>query len=184
MNFNIYFNFVAAISITIDFNVSDEYYQVFFLFEDENSKVHLYRQNSTLTLYLQEQNDFQMYEYNNLTNSFSFSWFNRTVNGIEMLPLKSNYDKENWNFSFIPSVLQMNDDCIFQPLLQDLSNDTSFSYVYFILIMIVVILTIKADIKFVRHFISAIKVFLKSEDEIKSMQSIEGNSCVEHGQSQ
>ena len=175
MNFNIIFNFIAVVSFTIDFNVSDEYYQDFFLFDGNNSRAHLYRQNNTLKLHLKQQNNFKIYKYSNLTNSFSFSWSNISVNGVKMYPLKSNYDIENWNFSFIPSVLQMTDDCSFQPLLEDLSNGTSFSYVYFILIMIVVILTIKADIKFVKNFINAIKVFLKIENEIKSLESIEND---------
>ena len=80
-----------------------------------------------------------------------------------------------------PPAYQINDTCSFQTLLQNVSNGTSFSYLYLIIIMFIVILTIKADIKFVRNFVDAIKVFLKLEVENKSLENIESNCWVDHG---
>ena len=187
MNFNTIFNFISAISFTIDFKVSHDYYQDFFFFDGNNSKAHLYRQNNTLTLHLIQQNNFKIYQYSNLTGNFSFSWSNVTVNDVKMRLLKSNNDIETWNFTFIPSAFQINDVCSFEPLLQNVSNGTSFSYLYIIIIMIIVILMIKADIKFVRNFIDVIKAFLKIEAENKSLENISRNNSSideENGQRQ
>jgi hypothetical protein len=78
------------------------------------------------------------------------------------------------NITF-PHAYQVNDTCAIQSLLQNVSNGTSISYFYLIIIMIIVIFTIKADIKFIRNVINGIKVFLKLEAENNSLESIESN---------
>ena len=121
MNFNILFNFVTCLSFTIDFNVSDEYYQDFFLFNGNNSKPHLFRQNTTLILYLNQMDDYNIYKFYNLTNSFSFVWPKLTVNNTTMYQYKSNINKNVWNFTdltFISPQLGLCDVYNSEPLLQ------------------------------------------------------------------
>ena len=91
------------------------------------------------------------------------------------------------DFTFISPILEMYDDCKFQPLIDQLQQITDINYKYLILIMVAVVIVIKADVRVIADFIDGIKVKLELENDYVSMKSvgIPNSSTIQHnGQKQ
>lgn len=175
MNFNILINFVSCLSFTIDFNVSDEYYQDFFLFNGNNSNAHLFRKNTTLILYLNHMNDYNLYKFYNVTKNFSFQWPKFTINNTDMHQYKSNINGNTWNFTnftFISPKLGLCD--IYS---SELSHPhlpiSNFKYTYFIIIMIIAVIVLKSDIKTFKYLLNSIRITAEIDSDYVSMKSQE-----------
>ena len=177
MDFHLLLQAFAALSFTVSFDVSNEHTQDFFIFQGNNCQAHLFRQGDVLNLYLNQNNVFTIYQLENMTNIFSFSWPGFFVNNVEMYTSHTDkdLDVEYFNFTeftFISPLLEMY-DYEFEPLLQTLSNTTNLNYGYLVLIMIAVVLSLKADARTVKEFINAMKKIKKLDPDDVSMRSIE-----------
>ena len=189
MNLHILFEAIATLSFTIQYNLSNSTFQEFFFFEGNQSQAHLYRKENGLHLYLNHKEMFSSYKFENITSTFSFSWPEFTVNDTKMfvvheVDLK---DFDFTDFTFISPLLEMYDDCKFQPLIDQLQQITDINYKYLILIMVAVVIVIKADVRVIADFIDGIKVKLELENDYISMKSVEipNSSIIQHnGQKQ
>ena len=84
MNFHMFFQAIATLSFTVWFNISEKQYQDIFLFQGNESQAHFFRQNYSLQLYLIHKDVSIIYQIENITSSFSFSWPELTVNSRKM----------------------------------------------------------------------------------------------------
>ena len=189
MNLHILFEAIATLSFTIQYNLSNSTFQDFFFFEGNQSQAHLYRKENGIHLYLNHKDMFSSYKFENITSTFSFSWPEFTVNDTKMFVVHEGdlKDFDFTDFTFISPILEMYDDCKFQPLIDQLQQITDVNYKYLILIMVAVVIVIKADVRVIADFIDGIKVKLELENDYISMKSVEipNSSIIQHnGQKQ
>ena len=88
MNFTILFHLIGGLNFHVQFSLHSHNTQDFFIFQGENSSAHLYRDNETVSLYLREDKDFEVYQMH-ILNELKFSWIGFKVNGIDMKKIKS-----------------------------------------------------------------------------------------------
>ena len=88
MNFTILFHLIGNLNFHVQFSLHSHNTQDFFIFQDENSSAHLYRENETVSLYLREEKDFEVYQMH-ILNELNFSWIGFKVNGIDMKQIKA-----------------------------------------------------------------------------------------------
>ena len=84
MDFYILFKIVSTLSFSLLFNVNLDFRQDFFFFEGNSSTAHLYRENSTLFLYLQNKENHFIYNGEISGEELEFSWQGFLVNGVGM----------------------------------------------------------------------------------------------------
>ena len=84
MNFTLLFTVVENLSFVIDFKLSLDQKQDFLFFEGVNDSAHLFRQNSTILLNVNNE----LYK-TDIVDRIQFSWRGFKVNGSEMEKIKS-----------------------------------------------------------------------------------------------
>lgn len=179
MNFNILFNIVANLSFTIDFYNSDESYQDFFIFNGDNTSANLFRKNDTIILYLKLINDFEIYNLDNITDSFSFSWSKFTINNEQMKCVKNSTEIKNLkftNFTFISPIIDIYSDFIVEPLLETLGKFNGFNYGYLVLITVFVGIILKSKIISLELYIKIFDIFrgyCKTENDYATVNKFE-----------
>ena len=185
MNFHILFQTIAELSFVVHFEVSDGKYQDFFLFKGNQSKAHLYRENDVLNLFVHCKNGFSYYKRNNISSNFAFSWPGFIINDTKMNAV--NQTDENvfdfTDFEFISPVMEFYDHYTLEPIVNSLGEIKGLNYGYLTLIVIVLIITIKADFKAV---VNAMKILLKVENDYVSMENLQMRNTIqdngkEHG---
>ena len=89
MEFNLFFTLVTALSFSIRFDTDSSPKQDYLIFQGDDATVHLFRENNTLVLYLRHDEAYNIYNYNNITNDFSFTWEGYKINEETMILIKS-----------------------------------------------------------------------------------------------
>ena len=92
MNFTLLLTTVSTLSFTINFKVSDDSTQDYFIFEGDNQTAHLFRENSTLYLRCTQLDRIAIYKTELTDVDFRFSWLDHIVNGRVMEMLKKDDD--------------------------------------------------------------------------------------------
>ena len=116
MNFTILFHAIGSLNFHVQFSVLSYYTQDLFFFQGGNSSAHLYCNNSTVSLYIHDDKDFQLYQAD-ILNKLKFSWRGFKVNGTDMKIIKStgSLDLNNLNeFTFLSPVLDLNPDTLME----------------------------------------------------------------------
>ena len=179
MNFNAIFTIVASLSFTIDFYNSNEFYQDFFLFNGANSSAHLYRENDTLILYLNQLNDFEIYNFYNIPYYFTFSWVNFTVNGIEMQCVKNSTKIKNINFTdytFCSPIIDIYTSCKHEPVFKTFDKLNEINYGYIVLISLFVGIFIKSkfiSLELYRKIFLLFNEYHKPESDYATMNKLD-----------
>ena len=88
MNFTILFHIIGNLNFHVQFSLDSNYMQDFFIFQGGNSTAHLYRNNETVSLYLRDDERFELYQ-TNILNKVEFSWKSFQINGTDMKLIKS-----------------------------------------------------------------------------------------------
>jgi hypothetical protein len=78
------FTTVASLSFLIEFPINSHLKQDFFFFEGKNQSAHLCRDNQSLILYVNKQNNFTKHTITIEENAFIFSWDGLLVNNNKM----------------------------------------------------------------------------------------------------
>ena len=116
MNFTVLFQIIGSLNFQVRFSLNSYNTQDFFIFQGEYSSAHLYRNNETLSLYLRDDTDFELYQ-TNILNELEFSWRGFKVNGTDMLKIKSTgstgMDDLN-EFTFLSPVLDLQADILME----------------------------------------------------------------------
>ena len=82
MDFFLLFTLAANLSFTIKYSVNSEEKQDCFIFNGpNNTTAHLFRKTSTVILFLQSNNNTEVYQVSNITEEFEFKWNGYQVNG-------------------------------------------------------------------------------------------------------
>ena len=175
MDFHFLFQAFASLSFTIRYNLTNDSFQDFFIFQGNQSQAHFYRRNDEIKLYLNHKDNLSIYKLENISSNFWFSWPDFVVNDTLMFVVHQAdiEDMKFTDFTFISPILEVYNDLEPQTLLNRLDNFTDINYGYFILIMIVVVIVIKGDARVVLDLLSAIKVKLAYENDYVSMKSVE-----------
>ena len=71
MNINFLYTVLTGLCFTVKFDFDDTSTQKYFIF-DGDTTAYLFRQNTTLKLWLQSNSSINHYETSNLTNPFEF----------------------------------------------------------------------------------------------------------------
>ena len=93
MNFTPLFTAVENLSFVIDFKLSLDQKQDFLFFEGVNDSAHLFRQNSTILLNVNNE----LYK-TDIVDRIQFSWRGFKVNGSEMEKIKSTGEEKILTF--------------------------------------------------------------------------------------
>ena len=116
MNFTILFHVIGTLNFHIQFSLHSNYMQDFFIFQGGNSTAHLYRNNGTVSLYMRDDNGFQLFQAN-ILNKLEFSWRGFKINGTDMKMIKStgSTDMNDLNeFTFLSPVLDLQPDILME----------------------------------------------------------------------
>ena len=177
MDYFILFNTIAQLSFTIQYNVSHDNFQEFFVFHGNQSHAKLFREYNLIKLYLNCTNNVNYYKLETNSTSFDFSWPELSINHIQMYSVNHS-DTKNCDFNhfkFISPFVQLHDPCGYQPLVNSFGNMENINYGYFVLIMVFVILSLKLDFK------TTFKAIIsKFESDYVSMRNIHNDNTQEH----
>ncbi len=108
MNFTLLFAVVENLSFVIDFKLSLDQKQDFLLFEGANDSAHLFRQNSTILLNVNNE----LYK-TDIVDRMQFSWRGFMVNGSEMEKIKSTGEEKLLTFdafTFLSPIVRINEE--------------------------------------------------------------------------
>ena len=89
MEFNILFALAASLSFTIEYSIDSNTKQDLFIFKGEKEMAHLFRENKTLSLYIQSNSSFELYQISIVGKQFNFTWDGFKVNNKRMKMVKS-----------------------------------------------------------------------------------------------
>ena len=137
--FNLLFASVATLSFSIQFKNRFDARQDYFFFEGKDQTAHLYRFNDTLTLTLQQGQNYSVHKSTVNDGLFTFSWLGFKVNGKEMLSEKmigkisgQHYE----NFTFLSPVIRFSEP---EYEIENVYNcsEGSFNYWYVMLMLFV-----------------------------------------------
>lgn len=123
MNLNVLFRVVSTLSFVIEFSIINVERQDYFIFEGINQLAHLYRENSTLILYLSCDTGYEIFNTSVKNESFQFSWNRYEVNGrmMELQTLKGKMQSLNYeNFTILAPIIETFDnEALLDPSLYD-----------------------------------------------------------------
>lgn len=148
MDFNLLFSLSAALSFTILYCPDSDEKQDFFIFNGGDSIVHLFRNNDTLKFYLQSGNTHQLYQTENITDCFRFTWEGFEVNRQRLELVKSNGQLGQLQFDSY-TFLSPHLDLIRTPVIEQTEPIynlfSNVNYWYLMLIVLFVGLILKTD---------------------------------------
>ena len=108
MNFTLLFAVVENLSFVIDFKLSLDQKQDFLFFEGVNDSAHLFRQNSTILLNVNNE----LYK-TDIVDRIQFSWRGFMVNGSEMEKMKTTGEEKLLTldaFTFLSPIVKISKD--------------------------------------------------------------------------
>ena len=190
MNFTVLFHLIGNLNFHVQFSLHSDNTQDFFFFQGENSSAHLYRNNETVSLYLRDDKEFELYQIH-ILNKLDFSWRGFKVNGTYMRKIKSTgvTNMEGLNeFTFLTVVVDLQADVLmnlYSPnvsetitegeFMQSLNfNNVNYGYIAGIMLLIVVALELKIKIPLIIERLFGQQIendFAESDNE--TMESLE-----------
>ena len=105
MNLNFIFMSLMALDFTVNFHVSTDGKQDYFVFSGPNSTAHLYRENHTIWLYLESGREYTLSHSQISGPTFNFNWPSRTVNN-ELMINSSNLDVWFDAYTFLSPIVE------------------------------------------------------------------------------
>ena len=160
MNFTILFHIIGNLNFHVQFSLDSNYMQDFFIFQGGNSTAHLYRNNETVSLYLRDDERFELYQ-TNILNKLEFSWRGFQINGTDMKLIKStgNTSMDYLNeFIFISPIIDLqpgimleagnfnNNESESRFISPQNSKDVNYGYIAAIILMFAIALELKIKI--------------------------------------
>ena len=151
MDFSLFFTIVAGLSFTIEYNVNSNTTQGYFFFKGERSSAHLSRENRTLSLYVQSNSSYELYEFSNVSSQFSFTWKGYKVNASNMIMIRSNGKVDGLEFSgytFLSPHIDINQDQQ-NPVdskLEPIFSNSPINYGFILLIVLCIGVLLKTDV--------------------------------------
>ena len=120
---SIFFTTFVSLSFILNFDVSENDDQYYFIFEGNDTFAYLYRENQTINLLLMFNKSYNLYQ-SNVTNSFVFEWDGFIVNDEKMKLVVSQlvFDVNQLmfaNYTFLSSCLLLQD---VKPLTNDIKE--------------------------------------------------------------
>ena len=183
MNFNLLFSVVSTLSFIIEFPVSTENRQDYFLFQGNDQYAHLFRENGELILHVSSSGGYTIYNASSEERTFRFSWSGFKIDGVKMNKQKSSgimghHAYENFTF-LSPTVDILNLEGLIEPVYH---QTAAVNYWYFL----VMVLAVAAVFDTKPAIIDLIKKHMKYKEDIYTVidqlphnrQSIELNSTV------
>ena len=119
MNLNFIFSALVALDFTVNFHVSPEDKQDYFMFSGPNSTAHLFRENHTICLYLETGRERTLSRSRISGPTFTFTWSGKMVNN-EVMSNSSNLDVWFDAYTFFSPVLMLNQQSLapIEPIFQ------------------------------------------------------------------
>ncbi len=168
MNINFLYAVLTGLCFTVKFDFDDTSKQDYFIF-DGDTTAHLFRQNTTLNLWIQSNSNVNHYQTSNLTNPFKFTWEGFIVDGKPMNLVKSLGDLTNFRFNgytFISPYLEiLKDDNIEYITQESIVQCRDINYGIFVAIAFAVGVIMKSDNIVARTLKIFSKVFKSEIDE-------------------
>ena len=158
MDFNLLFAVLTSFSFILKFSVDSSEKQDFFLFNGVNTSAHLYRENTSIYLYLAKEHNISIYNASLFSNYIEFSWDDFVLNNVKMELMRAAGEVSNLNFNaftFTSPIIDfacLDVECnIFEPLHQ--LKNVNYGYIIAIMIFIAIILTESKAVgsKFIDH---------------------------------
>ena len=185
MNFTVLFHLIGNLNFHVQFSLHSANTQDFFFFQGENSSAHLYRNNETVSLYLRDDKEFELYQIH-ILNELDFSWRGFKVNGTDMRKIKSTgvTNMEGLNeFTFLTVVVDLQADVLMNPYSPNVSEtitegefmqslnfkNVNYGYIAGIMLLIVVVLELKIKIPLIIERLFGQQIendFAESDNEI------------------
>ena len=145
MEFNIFFALVSALSFSIRFDIDSNKKQDYLIFQSDADTVHLFRENNTLVLYMRQNQSYNIYNYYNITDDFSFTWDGYKINEEKMVLLKSLGDIGTMYFDSYTFLSPITD--FYEPTsIKPVYNHNGINYGYITMIVVGVVLTFKSKL--------------------------------------
>lgn len=139
---------VAVLRFSIDWELSGEEQQDFFLFNGQNKSAHFFRKNNSLILYLELEENITIWEYTDPSPKFTFSWPEYNINGVKMnvIRFEGNMSRPEFDqFTFMSPIVDTTTECNLQTLIEP-SYFMKINYGYITLIVAVVGITLKLSV--------------------------------------
>ena len=150
MEFNILFVVVASLSFTIEYDIDSNTKQGFFIFTaGEEGSAHLFRENTTINLYLRSNSSFELYQSSTLGKQFNFTWDGFRIDGKQMKMIKSNgqIGKLHFNgYTFLSPHLGVMREPVEDPQLETIYQNSETNYGLIVLIVLSIGMLLKTDI--------------------------------------
>ena len=150
MEFNILFVIVASLSFTIEYDIDSNTKQDFFIFTaDQEGSVHLFRENTTINLYLRSNSSFELYQSLTPGKQFNFTWDGFRIDGKQMKMIKSNGQIEDLNFNgytFLSPHIGVMCEPVENPQLEAIYQNSETNYGLIVLIVLSIGMLLKTDI--------------------------------------
>ena len=164
--------------------------QDFFIFQGGNSTAHLYRNNETVSLYLRDDEGFELYQ-TNILNKLEFSWKGFQINGTDMKLIKStgNTSMDYLNeFIFISPIIDIqpgimleasnfnNNESESRFISPQNSKDVNYGYIAAIILIFAIALELKMKIPLLINRLFGKEINQKIEEsDYVSMENMETN---------
>jgi hypothetical protein len=149
MDFNLLFAVLTSFSFVLKFSVNSEEKQDFFLFNGLNVSAHLYRENDSFYLYVNNQQNFSIYLFRSSLNCVEFSWDGFVMNNEKMELIRSTGEVSDLNFNALTFTSPLvdfaciNSDCnALEPLYQ--LENVNYGYIAIMLCIAFVLIETKA----------------------------------------
>ena len=190
MNFTILFHIIGNLNFHVQFSLDSNYMQDFFIFQGGNSTAHLYRNNETVSLYLRDDERFELYQ-TNILNKLEFSWRGFQINGTDMKLIKStgNTSMDYLNeFTFISPIIDLqpgimleagnfnNNESESRFISPQNSKDVNYGYIAAIILIFAIALELKMKIPLLINRLFGKEINQKIEEsDYVSMENMETN---------
>ena len=190
MNFTILFHIIGNLNFHVQFSLDSNYMQDFFIFQGGNSTAHLYRNNETVSLYLRDDEGFELYQ-TNILSKLEFTWKGFQINGTDMKLIKStgNTSMDYLNeFIFISPIIDLqpgimlemsnfnNNESESRFISPQNSKDVNYGYIAAIILIFAIALELKMKIPLLINRLFGKEINQKIEEsDYVSMENMETN---------
>lgn len=148
------FKTLYVLPFLAEFDISENEQQDFLLFDGNGTKAHLSRSDTTISLFLASNSEFELYEIYNISKSFTFKWEGFMINQNKMTLV--NFSKRIKEISF-HSYLFINPIKIYNEFCTDLTPTVSrifhcenINYGLLTVIILAIGLGLRSDPLFIR----------------------------------
>ena len=141
MEFNILFAIATSLNFTIKFLILPDARQDFLFFAGQNSSAHLYRENNSVFLHLQNDTNYETYQ-TNIKNKLEFSWQDFKINDTKMTRIKSSHNESLQLkfdvYTFLSPIIENIPQE--EPIISTILNSEKINYYYILAIILCVVL--------------------------------------------